>query len=119
MNLREITLRNWRSYRAATFTFPVPQGKERVILIGAMNRAGKTSLLTALYLCLFGREALLHLEGVDIGGSEDDVIRSYRQLLERIIHKPSLLEEGEPSVSVQASFASEADRITITRTWFF
>lgn len=56
MHLREIHVRNWRSYRNATFIIPKPNGRRNAIL-GAQNGTGKTSLLIALYLGLFGREA--------------------------------------------------------------
>src|SRR5262245_23765262 len=81
MYLREVTLRNWRSYRSANFKFGEPKGKKRVVLVGAMNGTGKTSLLMALYLGLFGREAMAFVEGFRRGYTVDERIRSYRRMM--------------------------------------
>lgn len=93
MQLIEVQLRNWRSYRNATFSFPELNGspeanKKRVILIGAQNGVGKTSLLIALYLGLFGREAMHLIEGIRVSSTKDDQSLTYRNLLERTIHRP-------------------------------
>jgi DNA sulfur modification protein DndD len=84
-----------------------------------MNRSGKTSLLMALYLCLFGREAMFHLEGIDVGGTEEEQIKSYRQLLERILHRPSINEYSDPTAIVQVKFANSEEAVGITHTWFY
>src|SRR5687768_2240614 len=63
MYLSHIHLRNWRSYADQTFEFDRPTPKRPLVLIGAMNGGGKTSLLVALYLGLFGRFGLRHAEG--------------------------------------------------------
>ena len=119
MHLSEVTLKNWRSYRSATFRFPIPGARKKVILIGAMNGTGKTSLLASLYLGLFGREAMYYVEGVKISDNEEERQRSYRQLMERIIHRGAI-GEPDPQVSVQLVFdVGEDDPLTITRTWHF
>jgi DNA sulfur modification protein DndD len=117
--IREVVLKNWRSYKAAQFTFPVPSPKKKVILVGAMNGTGKTSLLAALYLGLFGREGMYYVEGVRWATDEDEKQRSYRQLMERIIHRNSV-DTDDPQVSVQLVFdIGEEAPLTITRTWHF
>jgi DNA sulfur modification protein DndD len=78
MQLNEVHLRNWRSYRNSTFRFPTRTGRKNVILVGAQNGTGKTSLLIALYLALFGREAMHLIEGVRISGAEDEKSRTYK-----------------------------------------
>ena len=78
MHLSEVTLKNWRSYRSATVRFPVPSARKKVILIGAMNGTGKTSLLAALYLGLFGRDGMYYVEGVRHADNEEAKERSYR-----------------------------------------
>src|SRR5688572_12008023 len=92
MQLREVVLKNWRSYQAARFTFPVPTPRKKVMLVGAMNGTGKTSLLAALYLGLFGREAMFYVEGVKLSDLEEEKQRSYRLLMERILHRTALAE---------------------------
>lgn len=126
MHLREVTLRNWRSYRSAVFRFPSPRGKQKVLLVGAMNGQGKTSLLMALYLGLFGREAMPFLEGVKVGGSEDERVRSYRQLMQRVLHR-SALEHDNPHASVKLVFGTgdgtpeddDSEYVVVTRTWYY
>ncbi len=95
MDLREVMLRNWRSFRSARFLFPAPTGKKRVILVGAMNGTGKTSLLVGLYLGLFGREAMQFVEGVKLGSTEEERLRSYRQLIQQLLHRPALDQSNE------------------------
>ena len=119
MHLSEVTLKNWRSYRSATVRFPVPSARKKVILVGAMNGTGKTSLLAALYLGLFGREAMYYVEGVRHADNEEGKERSYRQLIERILHRGSL-PDSDPQVSVQLVFdIGEDDPLTVTRIWHF
>ncbi len=119
MFLTEVTLKNWRSYQSATFRFPAPTAKKKVILVGAMNGTGKTSLLASLYLGLFGREAMYYVEGVRLSDNEEEKQRSYRQLIERILHRGSI-PDSDPQVSVQLVFdIGEDDPLTITRIWHF
>jgi DNA sulfur modification protein DndD len=119
VHLSEVTLKNWRSYRSSTFRFPVPSARKKVILVGAMNGTGKTSLLAALYLGLFGREAMYYVEGVRLSDNEEEKQRSYRQLIERILHRGSL-PDSDPQVSVQLVFdIGEDDPLTVTRIWHF
>lgn len=118
MHLREVTLRNWRSYRTATFRLPRPAGKKNVVLIGAMNGTGKTSFLVALYLGLFGREAMHLIQGVKLGGNEDERVKSYRQLLSLILHRPALDTE-DPHAMVQLEFELNGKPVQINRSWHY
>lgn len=119
MYLREVTLRNWRSYRSATFAFPEPRGKKRVVLVGAMNGTGKTSLLMALYLGLFGREAMPFIEGFRRGYQSEEKSRSFRKLMEWILHRPAQ-DDDDPHAFVELSFTTDDDEeVRVTRTWHF
>ncbi len=119
MFLKEVHLRNWRSYRNATFIFPRSNSRRNVILVGAQNGTGKTSLLIALYLGLFGREAMDLIEGVRLQGADDDRNRTYKSLIEQIIHRPALRQD-EPHCSVSLLFeTSDNETILITRRWNF
>src|ERR1019366_9139152 len=89
--LTQLQLRNWRAYRNATFSFLPPDrsGRRNVILIGAQNGYGKTSFLIALYLGLFGREAMSLIEGFTDSLVSDDKLVSYQRLIEGILHRPA------------------------------
>lgn len=58
MYLRAIRLRDWKAFTSATFDFPAPTRTKNVVLIGAKNGFGKTSLLEALILGLYGRDGM-------------------------------------------------------------
>ena len=101
------------------FRFPAPTAKKKVILVGAMNGTGKTSLLASLYLGLFGRDGMYYVEGVKLSDVEEEKQRSYRFLMERVLHRGAL-QEDDPQISVQLSFdIGEDNPLTITRTWHF
>ncbi len=121
MQLTQLHLRNWRSYRNATFDLPGPDrtGKRNVILIGAQNGVGKTSFLMALYLGLFGREAIELIEGFRKSGSEDAELKSYKKLIESLIHRPARDSE-DPHCSVSLTFTDDDGLpILIQRRWNF
>jgi DNA sulfur modification protein DndD len=120
MHLTQLQLRNWRSYRNATFTFPVPDksGRRNIILVGAQNGVGKTSFLVALYLGLFGREAMSLIEGFRAGIGADERLMSYQRLIEGILHRPARGAE-DPHCSVSLTFHIDAEPVVIQRRWNF
>ena len=120
MFLTQLQLRNWRAYRNATFSFLPPDrsGRRNVILIGAQNGYGKTSFLIALYLGLFGREAMSLIEGFTDSLVSDDKLVSYQRLIEGILHRPAKNQE-DPHCSVVLTFLVDGAPITITRRWNF
>nr|VFK24949.1 MAG: DNA sulfur modification protein DndD [Candidatus Kentron sp. MB]VFK30086.1 MAG: DNA sulfur modification protein DndD [Candidatus Kentron sp. MB]VFK75050.1 MAG: DNA sulfur modification protein DndD [Candidatus Kentron sp. MB] len=118
MHLVEIHLRNWRSYRNTTFKFPRPNEKTNIILIGAQNGTGKTSLLMALYLGLFGRESIRLVEGFRFGSNDSN--SSYSKLLERIVHRPAIDKNENLYASIRLKFDTpDSGQVVITRTWHF
>jgi DNA sulfur modification protein DndD len=120
MHLVEAHLRNWRSYRNVTFKFPLPASGRNVTLVGAQNGTGKTSLLIALYLGLFGREAMHLIEGVSIAATDEDRGSTYRNLLERIIHRPALGSSDDVHTLVRLRFqAPDGSQTAISRRWNF
>ena len=59
MWISKIELRKFKSYDNQVFKFPAPSEDGRhIILIGGMNGYGKTTLLQAIYLGLYGNEAI-------------------------------------------------------------
>ncbi|MEI7515736.1 MAG: AAA family ATPase [Betaproteobacteria bacterium] len=120
MHLTQLQLRNWRSYRNASFTLPVPDrnGKRNVILIGAQNGVGKTSFLMSLYLGMFGREAMHLIEGFRARNTVEEKFPSYQRLIESILHRPAR-ESEEPHCSVTLTFEIDGSPVVITRRWQF
>lgn len=121
MQLTQLHLRNWRSYRNVTFDLPSPDrsGRRNVILIGAQNGVGKTSFLMALYLGLFGREAMDLIEGFRKSGSSDSELRSYKKLIESVLHRPARNSE-DPHCSVSLTFTGDDGApVVIQRRWNF
>lgn len=110
---------NWRSYADATFEFKRPTERRPVTLIGAMNGAGKTSFLIALYLGLFGRFGLRHCEGFR-AIAEDD-INSYRKALAK--YRRNVAPSDEPT-RIELTFTptlndKDEDEVRIVRQWWF
>lgn len=120
MFLTQLQLRNWRSYRNASFNLPIPDlsGKRNVILIGAQNGVGKTSFLMALYLGMFGREAMSLIEGFRGKAAAEEKFLSYQRLIESILHRPAR-DTDEPHCSVTLTFEVDESPITIVRRWQF
>jgi DNA sulfur modification protein DndD len=58
MYISQIVLRDWKAYASALFEFPAPTAKKNIVLIGAPNGYGKTSLFEAIVLGIFGRDGL-------------------------------------------------------------
>jgi DNA sulfur modification protein DndD len=119
MYLSRIHLTNWRSYGDAEFQFEKPSGRRPLVLIGAMNGHGKTSLLFSLYVGLFGRFGLRHAEGFShVDGEEPP---RYREAIRRF--RRSTAASDEPT-SVELVFTPTAKEentpeIRIIRRWFF
>ncbi|MGK9231955.1 DNA sulfur modification protein DndD [Inquilinus limosus] len=119
MYLRSIHFRDWKAYADATFEFPEPQPERNVVLIGAKNGFGKTSLLEGIVLGLFGRDGLPLVGRATIGGgdAEQRADFSYNDFLERAWHAQAR-EQGRTSASVQLVFEGD-ERIAIQRVWHF
>ena len=114
MWIAKIELFNFKSYQHQAFEFPQPRGGRNIVLIGGMNGYGKTSVLEALYLGLYGKESVEHLGRA---GLKDDV--GYRKFLERALHGTAI-RTGRDSMWVKVQInQSIAEGLEITRKWFF
>lgn len=114
MWIAKIELFNFKSYQHQVFEFPQPRNGRNIVLIGGMNGYGKTSILEALYLGLYGKESVEHLGRA---GLKDDV--GYRKFLERALHGTAL-RTGRDSMWVKVQInQSPAEGFEVTRKWFF
>jgi len=114
MWISRIELINFKSYQLQVFEFPAPSQGKNVILIGGMNGYGKTTILEALYLGLYGKDSIIHLARAGIKG---DV--GYPVFLERALHGHALKTKRDSmSVMVQIN-TNEHEGFQIARKWFF
>src|ERR1700754_1672660 len=119
MQLKTIILRDWKAYIQAKFDFPSPTRTKNIILIGAENGYGKTSLFEAIVLGLFGRDGLPLIARMPFGTMGDDRLAiNYKEFMEGVLHAKAL-EEGRSSCSVQMVFEDEGEPIEIRRVWSF
>jgi DNA sulfur modification protein DndD len=58
MWIERVELIEWKQYREARFDFPRPGRDKKIVVIGGQNGRGKTSLLEAMVVCLYGRLSL-------------------------------------------------------------
>lgn len=120
MHLRSVVLRDWKAYVQARFEFPNPTRGKNIVLIGAENGFGKTSLFEAIILGLFGRDGLPLIARAPFGGvGEDRLSISYKNFMESALHARALAE-GRSSCSVQLTFENdEGEPIELRRVWSF
>lgn len=119
MYLKSIVLRDWKAYAVASFDFPEPSDDRNIILIGAENGYGKTSLFEAIVLGLFGQSGLPLVARSPF--SSDDKQRlatSYRTFLEKALHRGAI-DAGRSSCSVKLTFVDDGEEIEIQRVWYF
>src|SRR5689334_8510460 len=98
MFIRSIRLRDWKAYANASFEFPAPTKKKNVVLIGAKNGYGKTSLLEAIILGLYGRDGMNALARAVTSNSDAD--KSYDRFVERALHAQAV-QQGRTSINVE------------------
>ncbi|WP_084312306.1 DNA sulfur modification protein DndD [Desulfobulbus elongatus] len=117
MWIAEIELTNFKSYISQKFTFPKPTEGKNLILIGGMNGYGKTTLLEALYLCLYGKDAMPHLARAGLDFTKKG--RGYPSFLERALNGRAL-EMRRDNMSVKVGILSGSkEGFSISRRWFF
>jgi len=117
---KSIALRDWKAYTVANFEFPPPTARGNIVLIGAPNGYGKTSLFEAIALGLFGRSGLPLVARSPFSGDDNErLATSYKHFLEKALHRGAL-EAGRTSCSVKLTFIDDDDLpIEIQRVWYF
>jgi len=115
MWIEKIELTNFKAYKNQIFTFPKPSNGRNLILVGGMNGFGKTTLLEALYLCLYGEDATHHLARAGLQSKNN----SYAKFLESALHGKSLTTKPDQMRVVVRFMDSEKHGYEIIRTWFF
>jgi DNA sulfur modification protein DndD len=119
MYIESVHLRDWKGYVDETYNFPKPTKNKNVVLIGAQNGYGKTSLLEALMLCFYGRDGLSHIpRATVVDGDQQKLDLSYDEFLKRAFHGCAL-DAGRSSASVTVTLNRDGQRTSITRQWYF
>lgn len=124
MYLKRIELFDWKAYgNHHVFEFPRPTKSRNVILIGAKNGYGKTSLLEAIIFGLFGRDGLSLAARADQLGDDERRRQSYADFVEKAFYERAIAE-GRTEMSVSLSFIGEDDdgvdhELTLERSWSF
>ncbi|QGY03254.1 DNA sulfur modification protein DndD [Methylobacterium mesophilicum SR1.6/6] len=121
MYLKSIQLREWKAYALAKFDFPAPRAGKNIVLIGAQNGYGKTSLFEAVVLGLFGKDGmpLIARAGFkEIGEERQNT--TYRAFLEKAVNNVAI-RNGRATCSVTLTFGldEEDEEIEIKRIWSF
>lgn len=116
MWLSQLELTSFKSYQRQTFTFPQPEDGRNVVLIGGMNGYGKTSILEALYLCLYGKDSIAHLARA---GLKSDDQKGYPTFLERAFNGEAR-REGRDTMAVRVIInRTKTKAVDISRKWYF
>ncbi|MES2283403.1 MAG: DNA sulfur modification protein DndD [Pseudomonadota bacterium] len=116
MWISKLELTCFKSYQHQVFDFPAPEEGKNIILIGGMNGFGKTTILEALYLCLYGKDAIIHLARA---GLKTDDKKGYPTFLESAFNGEAK-RDGLDTMMVRVTInRTKTKAIDICRKWFF
>ena len=99
MILHKLTLNNVGLFRGRQTISLTPNSGRPIILIGGMNGVGKTTLLDAVRLCLYGRRVL----------GDRVSLNEYHGYLSKIIHRNPISDSflNQASVSLEFEYARD------------
>jgi DNA sulfur modification protein DndD len=116
MWISRLELTCFKGYQHQVFSFPEPADGKNIVLIGGMNGYGKTSILEALYLCLYGKDAMVHLARA---GLKTDEKKGYPTFLERAFNGEAL-RSGLDTMSTRVIInKTKTKAVDIGRKWYF
>ncbi|EGY53715.1 DNA sulfur modification protein DndD [Neisseria shayeganii] len=119
MWIHSIRLRNFKSYDNACFSFPEPKDERNIVLIGAQNGHGKTTLLEAIYLCLYDKDAISHLTRAGLNSNNTN----YPDFLRAALHHQAEPNYGRYPMSLEIEMRqnrrNEVHGLKIKRSWHF
>lgn len=116
MWISKLELTCFKSYKHQSFDFPEPDDGKNIVLIGGLNGFGKTSILEALYLCLYGKDAIIHLARA---GLNTDDKRGYPTFLERAFNGEAKRDGSDTMMVRVVVNRSKTKAVDICRKWFF
>lgn len=116
MWLSKLELVCFKSYQHQSFEFPEPNDGRNIVLVGGLNGFGKTSILEALYLCLYGKDAIIHLARA---GLKADDKKGYPTFLERAFNGEAK-RDGLDTMMVRVTInRTKTKAVDICRKWYF
>lgn len=116
MWISKLELTCFKSYKYQSFEFPEPSDGQNIVLIGGLNGFGKTSILEALYLCLYGKDAIIHLARA---GLNTDDKKGYPTFLERAFNGEAK-RDGSDTMMVRVVInTTKTKAVDICRKWYF
>ena len=116
MWISKLELTCFKSYQHQVFEFPEPEAGKNIVLIGGMNGFGKTTILEALYLCLYGKDAIIHLARA---GLKTDDKRGYPTFLEGALNGEAK-RDGTDVMMVRVTInKNKTKAVDVCRKWFF
>ena len=119
VRLDRLRLANWKAFERADISIPHVTADRPVVVVGGSNGFGKSSILEAFALGLFGRKAISDVGFlIHAGGGRGEHRRAYRSLLERNLHR-SERARGEGMCSVILDFATDEGPVSVERKWYF
>jgi DNA sulfur modification protein DndD len=116
MWISKLELTCFKSYQHQIFEFPMPEAGQNIVLIGGMNGFGKTSILEALYLGLYGKDAIIHLARA---GLKTDEKTGYPTFLERAFNGEAKRDQSDTMMVRIVINKTKTKATNICRKWFF
>ena len=114
MYIRSIVFRDWKAFASAQFDFPKPTKTKNVILIGAKNGYGKTSLLEGIIIGLYGKKGMNAL-----ARALSNSVTSYDDFLKRALHAQAP-DQHRSTININIVLEDEeGNRLRIERKWQF
>lgn len=119
MWIHSIRLKNFKSYDQAIFHFPEPENGKNIVLIGAQNGHGKTTLLEAVYLCLYDKDAISHLQRAGLNSQT----KNYIEFLQSALHHHAEMKYGQYCIELEVEIRQiqqgQIQGFRIKRRWYF
>ncbi|MGR8933862.1 MAG: DNA sulfur modification protein DndD [Gammaproteobacteria bacterium] len=116
MWISKLELTCFKGYQRQSFSFPEPSDRKNIVLIGGLNGYGKTSILEALYLCLYGKDAIVHLARA---GLKSDDKKGYPTFLERAFNGEAKRDGLDTMIVRIVINRTKNKAVDISRKWFF
>ena len=120
MYIKRIKLKNFKSYAEAEFEFPPPEKGRNLILVGAENGHGKTTLLEAIYLCLYDKDAIANFQRAGLGDSKF----KYHDFISQSLYKEAAAQMARSyemvlEMDLMKTGTFDEQGIRIVRKWHF